>query len=221
MVVRERLVLILFFSLTTYHCHCSHQLIQESTQDPFGDVRKQSRFFSLSTGSKIYGELLVSMPLTIFLPSLIMKRSLQTESAGISNATTTLERMLETLGLSSLECQQRFICESMQDPKKFQPISDIFYLILRDESPKDDRGDGGGNGSRRRYDSKNFPHFRQAFVAGRQKPNSTLTNSANHCCCQPFLKKCKYEGEQMPRLDFSVLDYWQKLSDIIPMTITV
>ena len=93
-----------------------------------------------------FPELLVSMPLTVFLPSLVLRRSLMLEeeeeemllstpsssnSSSSSLPTTSLERIFETLGIDSLECQKRFICEAMETPKRFEPLSNIIYILLR------------------------------------------------------------------------------------------
>ncbi len=90
-----------------------------------------------------FPELLVSMPLTVFLPSLVLRRSLMLEeeeemlsptpssNSSTSLSTTSLERIFETLGIDSLECQKRFICEAMETPKRFEPLSNIIYILLR------------------------------------------------------------------------------------------
>jgi hypothetical protein len=45
--------------------------------------------------------------------------------------TTTLDRIFSTLGIGEIGCQKRFVCETMREPKKFEPISNIIYLLLR------------------------------------------------------------------------------------------
>ena len=90
-------------------------------------------------------ELLVSLPMSVFLPSLVMRRSVMTTPTSRSNDDfddvgygdnnvanlTSLDQIFSTFGLDELECQKRFICEALQEPKKFDPISSIIFLLLR------------------------------------------------------------------------------------------
>lgn len=80
-------------------------------------------------------ELLVSLPLTILLPSLVLKKSLfaarNRRTTLDADADGTLEAILHTLGAESLDCQQRLLCDVMESPKKYRPLSDIVYLMLR------------------------------------------------------------------------------------------
>jgi hypothetical protein len=77
-------------------------------------------------------ELLVSLPLTIILPSLVMKQSLfAAKNLPTVDSNGTIETILQTLGAVSLECQQRLICDMIASPKKYRPLSDIIYLMLR------------------------------------------------------------------------------------------
>lgn len=55
-----------------------------------------------------------------------------TSASMSTNVTTTMDRIFSTLGIGDeLDCQKRFICETMREPKKFEPISNIIYLLLR------------------------------------------------------------------------------------------
>jgi hypothetical protein len=42
-----------------------------------------------------------------------------------------MDGVFATLGLDEVGCQQRFICETMERPDKFEPISNIIYLLFR------------------------------------------------------------------------------------------
>jgi len=212
-----RLSLLLLFA--TVHCHSSQ------FEDGPADSGDQARFFSLSTGSRIYGELLISLPLSIFLPSLVMRRTAMTSRADdvestLKNVTTTttLDRIFSTLGIGEIGCQKRFVCETMREPKKFEPISNIIYLLLRDSSPGDD-------GERRnKYSLDNFIHYREAFVAGQlgtsDSPLTTTTTTTTTSCIAMF-PNCSVEGSATQSIDYPILKYWQKLADLVPLTITV
>lgn len=224
-----RLSLMVAFYTTTVivtHCHSS-QIDPPHTpaldRDHHGGG--QSRFLSLSAGSQIHGELLVSMPLTVFLPSLVLRRSLMLEeeeemlsptpssNSSTSLSTTSLERIFETLGIDSLECQKRFICEAMETPKRFEPLSNIIYILLRDANAGADRR------NRHKFRLENFSHYREGFVAGQQASTSASTTTTTSCIA--IFPNCHFEGTAARMLDFSILQYWQKLSDYLPLTITV
>lgn len=226
-----RLSLLVAFLTTTIivaHCHSSqidppHPPILDRDHHGGG----QSRLLSLSAGSQIHGELLVSMPLTVFLPSLVLRRSLMLEeeeeetlsstpssnSSSSSLPTTSLERIFETLGIDSLECQKRFICEAMETPKRFEPLSNIIYILLRDANAGADRR------TRQKFRLENFSHYREAFVAGQQASSSATTTTTTSCIA--IFPNCHFEGSAARMLDFSILQYWQKLSEYLPLTITV
>jgi hypothetical protein len=57
--------------------------------------------------------------------------STTTSNANVESTTTSLDKIFSTLDIDELECQKRFICETMEAPKKFEPISNIIYLLLR------------------------------------------------------------------------------------------
>lgn len=82
--------------------------------------------------SHSFSDLLVSLPLTIILPSLVMKQSIfAAKTLPNVDSNGTMEAILKTLGAESLECQQRLICDVIESPKTFRPLSDIIYLMLR------------------------------------------------------------------------------------------
>ena len=56
----------------------------------------------------------------------------ESSSTSASANVTTMDRIFSTLGIGEeLDCQKRFICETIREPKKFEPISNIIYLLLR------------------------------------------------------------------------------------------
>jgi len=198
--------LLAFISFTILHCHSS----QLEMKKPAQNAGEQPRILSIETGEKIYGELLVSLPLTIILPSLVMKQSLfAAKNLPNVDSNGTMETILQTLGAESLECQQRLICDMIASPKKYRPLSDIIYLMLRNDVPSQN------DLLRGRLDTKLFEDYRQGFVAGR---HAFQAASSSEGACERSFRSCKTPA---PNLDTSMLKYWQRISDFVPLTITV
>jgi hypothetical protein len=86
----------------------------------------------------------------------------------------------------------------------------FFSLLRRDEHGGQDRR------NQKKFSLENFSHYREAFVAGQQgAPNSTTSN------CIAMFPNCSFEGSAARAIDFQMLQYWQKLSDFVPLTIHV
>jgi len=101
-----------------------------------------------------------------------------------------------------------------QTEKTFRKL--IFFLLFplhRDANAGADRR------NRHKFRLENFSHYREGFVAGQQASTSASTTTTTSCIA--IFPNCHFEGTAARMLDFSILQYWQKLSDYLPLTITV
>jgi len=93
-------------------------------------------------------------------------------------------------------------------------------FFYRDENAGSDRR------NRDKFSLENFSQYRKAFVAGQQAATAsttttTTTTTKTTTSCIAMFPNCSFEGSAAQSLDFFVLQYWQKLSDFVPLTITV
>ena len=96
----------------------------------------------------------------------------------------------------------------------FPNLADLFFN--RDESTASDKQNQG------KFLQKNFKDYRKGFVAGRlASTNITNTTTTTTTSCIAMFPNCSSGTSVAPMLDFTILQYWQKLSNYIPLTITV
>jgi len=94
----------------------------------------------------------------------------------------------------------------------------LIFFFYRDENAGSDRR------NRDKFSLENFSQYRKAFVAGQQAATAsttTTTTTTTTTSCIAMFPNCSFEGSAAQSLDFYVLQYWQKLSDFVPLTITV
>jgi len=140
---------------------------------------------------KMVGELLISLPLSIIMPTLRSEKSPSSHFRKLTHhAQNKVDRVINYV-FDQLEvtdtCQPRFICEIIQNPKDFNFLTSIFYLTLRS--------------------GRNLGRYRQGLEVGLNKGR-----------CQD-VGRCRKTPYDFINMD--TLKYWQKISQKLPLTLTV
>lgn len=116
--------------------HASHCLTLPSHARIQPRIEERPRITKTSIGSPISGELLVTIPIEIFIPS-IKKRSKRSTTAEplLQKKQTMQNNLASWFGIDDNSCQKQFICQLMEHPQKYAPLSTFIYL--KDYSEKD------------------------------------------------------------------------------------
>ena len=91
-------------------------------------------------------------------------------------------------------------------------FSTNLFSLNRDANPGNDAA-----AHRKKFNLENSRHYREAFAAGQHGASNTTTTTS----CIAMFPHCSIEGSTARLIDFPILEYWQKLSDVVPLTITV
>jgi len=105
---------------------------------------QQARLLSLTNGGTVTGELLMTLPLTLLLPSIAMDRDPDGHlthrhvtdrhvTGHVTGQVTDghMDELWRLLRIPSNECRRKVLCEMVREPEKFEPISGVFYLTMR------------------------------------------------------------------------------------------
>lgn len=107
---------------------------------------QQARLLSITNGGTVTGELLMTLPLTLLLPSVAMDKDL---TAHMTDGHLTdghldrghIDELWRLLRIPSDACRRQVLCEMRRDPEKFEPVSGVFYLTMRKNGSDTFRGD--------------------------------------------------------------------------------
>lgn len=91
----------------------------------------QPRLLSLTNGGEITGELLITLPLTLLLPTVAMDKDYQPDRLDMRHYDNHQDELWRLLRIPSDACRRKVLCEMAKDPHRFEPISGVFYLSLR------------------------------------------------------------------------------------------
>jgi hypothetical protein len=193
----SRLILLLLLQLIV----AIHEIVALDYNNARINTREinQGRFF-ISTGSPLKGELLISLPLQIFLPTVAIgaRKSRRRMIVENSTRTTTMQQILTTFGIpeDDVQCQKHFVCQLMKHPQMFAPLSTFIYLILREK--------------------RRLPWIRKQEL---KIMEDGLIDMANDQNCSQMFAGCDKSIESL--VDLKALKYWQLLAEHTPLTITI
>jgi len=107
------------------------------------------RLLQVTAGGNIRGDLLIGVPVSFLLPTIgfntaykkIRKRRTRMDNEiehdnGKDPLMSRLDFLFEVLDIDNVDCQQRVICEAVNNQEKFSPLSDLLISIFRKSRSK-------------------------------------------------------------------------------------
>jgi len=175
----------------------------------------EARLLQVTSGGNIRGDLLIGVPVSFLFPTIgfntIYRKSGKQERRMEDRdpeedwrrnpLLSRLDFFFRSLELDDPSCQQKLICELVQRPDKFSPISDLLMSIFR-KSSKNTLDKNVDNSLR--WDQLHY----SSYIG---------QNSNDEKVCSKKFNQCSFNSAQL--LNLPILNLWQLASKYLNLRI--